>query len=96
VTGGPVWGDASDDLNATMLAWPAGAGPTEHVSDRDVAYVVVTGRATLTVEGEEHELAAGDALIVAKGRRRALVAGPDGVRYATVHVRREPLQIRTR
>jgi quercetin dioxygenase-like cupin family protein len=89
-----VWGAASDDLNATMLEWAAGAGPGEHVSDRDVAYVVVAGSATLTIEGEPHELAAGEALIVEKGRRRVLLAGADGVRYATVHVRRGPLQLR--
>jgi len=94
---GPVWGAESDDLNATMLEWPAGEGPDEHVNDsRDVLYVVLAGAATLTLDGESHELAAGDALIVAKGVRRGLVAGPDGVRYVTAHVRRGPLQITRR
>jgi mannose-6-phosphate isomerase-like protein (cupin superfamily) len=93
---GPVWGAASEDLNATVLVWPAGEGPAEHVNDaRDVLYVVIDGSADLVVDGESRELRAGDALIVEKGARRALTAGPGGVRYATAHVRREGLQIRS-
>lgn len=92
---GPVWGAESEELNATMLVWPPGEGPSEHVNEhRDVLYVVVEGSATLTVDGEPLELRAGEATIVAKGSRRALVAGPGGVRYATAHRRREPLQLR--
>lgn len=94
---GPVWGAESEDLNATMLVWPEGEGPAEHVNDsRDVLYVVLEGRATLTLDGDERILHAGDALIVAKGVRRALVAGPAGVRYVTSHVRRGGLQIKRR
>jgi quercetin dioxygenase-like cupin family protein len=93
--GGPVWGAASADLNATLLEWPAGAGPGEHVTEqRDVLYVVLTGSMTLTEEGETRELAAGEATIVDKGVRRALVAGPDGVRYLTAHLRRGGLEIK--
>jgi len=93
--GGPIWGAASADLNATLLEWPAGKGPAEHVNDeRDVLYVVVTGSATLTVDGEQRELRAGEASIVDKGTRRAVVAGPEGVRYLTAHVRREGLQLK--
>jgi quercetin dioxygenase-like cupin family protein len=91
--GGPVWGAASADLNATLLEWPAGKGPAEHVNDeRDVLYVILAGSATLTVDGEPVELGEGEPTIVDKGSRRALVAGPDGVRYLTAHVRREGLQ----
>lgn len=93
--GGPVWGAASTDLNATLLEWRAGEGPAEHVNEQlDVLYVVLTGSATLTVEGEPRELAAGEATIVDKGTRRALVAGPEGVRYLTAHVRRPGLQLK--
>lgn len=91
---GPVWGAESGDLNATMLVWPPGEGPAEHVNDsRDVLYVVVAGSATLTLDGEPRLLGAGDGLIVDKGVRRALVAGDDGVRYVTAHIRRGGLQI---
>lgn len=93
--GGPVWGAASADLNATLLEWPAGEGPSEHVNEeRDVLYVVVSGSARLTVDGEPRELAAGEAVIVEKGARRALVAGPQGVRYLTAHTRRGGLELK--
>ena len=92
---GPVWGAASADLNATLLEWPAGEGPPEHANEeRDVLYVVVSGSARLTVDGEPHELGAGEATIVEKGARRALVAGPDGVRYLTAHKRRGGLGLK--
>jgi hypothetical protein len=43
---------------------------------------------------EEHlELASGEMVIVPKGRKRAITAGRDGVRYVSVHRRRPPLQI---
>jgi quercetin dioxygenase-like cupin family protein len=93
--GGPIWGAASADLNATLLEWPAGAGPAEHVNEGlDVLYVVVAGSARLTVDDEARELRAGEATIVDKGARRALAAGPDGVRYLTAHVRRGGLEIK--
>ena len=92
---GPVWGAASEELNATILVWPAGEGPAEHVNDaRDVLYVVIEGSARLTVDGAAQELRAGDAIIVDKGARRALVAGPGGVRYATAHIRRGGLELK--
>lgn len=95
MAGGPVWGAESADLNATLLEWRAGEGPPEHVNESlDVLYVVVDGSATLTVEGDSRELGAGEATIVEKGARRALVAGPDGVRYLTAHVRRGGLQLK--
>jgi hypothetical protein len=45
------------------------------------------------VDGEPHALDQGDALILGKGQARALSAGPDGVRYLSIHRRRGPLQI---
>jgi quercetin dioxygenase-like cupin family protein len=95
VSSGPIWGAASEDLNATMLVWPAGGGPPEHVNDvRDVLYVVLEGDAMLTLDGEPRLVQAGDALIVDKGVRRGLVAGANGVRYVTAHIRRGGLQIK--
>jgi quercetin dioxygenase-like cupin family protein len=92
-----VWGAESEDLNATLLVWSAGEGPSEHVNDeRDVLVFVVDGEATITVDGTEHELAAGKGLIVGKGRRRRVTAGAGGVRYLSVHVRRPPLRIQRR
>lgn len=94
-SGGPVWGAASVDLNATLLEWSAGQGPGEHVNEeRDVLYAVLAGSVTLTVDGDPRELAAGEATIVDKGARRALVAGAEGARYLTAHVRRGGLEIK--
>jgi mannose-6-phosphate isomerase-like protein (cupin superfamily) len=90
-----VWGAASEDLNATLLEWPPGEGPAEHVNEHvDVLYVVVSGSATLTVDAELQELSAGEATIVSKGASRALLAGPGGVRYVTAHVRRGGLELK--
>lgn len=94
VVGGPEWGTASEELNATILAWPAGTGPSEHVNaERDVAIVVVEGSLELVQDGERQTLVAGEAAIVPKGTHRKLTAGPDGVRYASVHRKREGLRI---
>ena len=94
---GPLWGTETEDLNATLLAWPAGDGPDEHVnSECDVILVVLAGAATVTIDGEPRLVRAGEALIVEKGRRRGLSAGSGGVRYLSVHRRRAPLQIAPR
>jgi quercetin dioxygenase-like cupin family protein len=91
---GPVWGTESEELNATLLYWRAGEGPPEHVNDeRDVLVVVLAGSAILSTDEDERELAVGEATIIAKGRRRKITAGRDGVRYLSVHRRRPSLQI---
>jgi quercetin dioxygenase-like cupin family protein len=91
---GPLWGTATEDLNATLLAWPAGHEVAEHVNDeRDVLIVVMAGSASVTVDGDVHAVAEGQALLVAKGSSRAIRAGDQGVRYLSVHRRRGPLQL---
>jgi quercetin dioxygenase-like cupin family protein len=92
-----VWGTESEELNATMLEWPPGEGPPEHVNDeRDVLVVVLAGSVTIAIDGNERVLPAGEALVIEKGRSRRLTAGRDGVRYLTAHRRRPPLQIAPR
>jgi len=94
VAGGPVWGQASEDLNATLLVWGPGDGPPEHVNEeRDVLVYLVDGNATITIDDDVRELGPGDAVIVAKATRRRITAGRSGVRYLSVHVRRSPVQI---
>ena len=84
----------SDELNVTPLSWKAGSGPPEHVNEeRDVLVVVLDGSATLSIDGEERELVRGETAVVAKGGRRKITAGRDGVRYLSIHRRRPPLQI---
>ncbi len=71
----------------------AAAGPAEHVNEkRDVLYVVV--RLGDAERGRPGTSSPGEATIVDKGCRRALAAGPDGVRYLTAHIRRGGLEIK--
>ena len=91
---GPLWGTASADLNATLLAWPPGHATPDHVNEeRDVLVVVIEGSASADVDGAGHELRAPAAMIIPKGVGRRITAGPDGVRYLTAHVVRPGLRI---
>jgi uncharacterized cupin superfamily protein len=91
---GPLWGIASTDLNATLLAWPAGHEVAEHVNaELDVLVVVLGGAGSAVVDGDTHDLAAGCALLVERGASRRITAGDGGLRYLSIHRRRGPLQI---
>ena len=91
---GPLWGMASQDLNATLLAWPAGHEVAEHVNEElDVLIVVLGGHGTASVDGAAYHLAAGSAILLPRGTRRRIEAGVDGLRYLSVHRRRGPLQL---
>jgi mannose-6-phosphate isomerase-like protein (cupin superfamily) len=93
---GPLWGMASTDLNATLLAWPPGHEVAEHVNEElDVLVIVLDGHGSATIDGELHDLAAGSALLVPRGTRRRIKADDAGLRYLSVHRRRGPLQIQT-
>ena len=91
---GPLWGMASNDLNATLLVWPPGHELVEDTnSELDVFLIVLEGGGVATVDEQEHALVPGSALLVQKGSSRAIRAGAEGVRYVSVHRRRGPLQI---
>ena len=91
---GPLWGMASTDLNATLLAWRPGHVVPEHLNEElDVLVVVLSGTGTAIIDGEPHDLTAGSALLVPRGTRRQINAGEAGLRYLSVHRRRGPLQI---
>jgi uncharacterized cupin superfamily protein len=93
---GPLWGMASTDLNATLLAWPPGHEVAEHVNEElDVLVIVLDGHGSATIDGGLHDLAAGSALLVPRGARRRIKADDAGLRYLSVHRRRGPLQIQT-
>jgi hypothetical protein len=94
---GPHWGMRSIDLNATLLAWPAGAGVTAHRNkERDVLVVVLEGSAELTLDGVTHAIGAHELVLLPRESERALTAGSNGVRYLSIHLRREPLLPRSR
>jgi uncharacterized cupin superfamily protein len=91
---GPLWGMASPDLNATLLAWPSGHGVGAHVNaELDVLVIVLAGDGSALIDGEAHALAPGSAILIPRGARRAITAGDAGLRYLSVHRRRGPLQI---
>lgn len=91
---GPLWGTATEDLNATLLAWGPGQATPDHVNaERDVLLAVLDGEGVLDVDGREHVLAAGTVVVIPKGCRRRVSAGAAGLRYVTAHLRRPPPQI---
>ena len=91
---GPMWGMASTDLNATLLVWPPGHALAEYVNgELDVLIVTLGGHGHVVIDGAPHDLAAGSAILIPRGSRRAITAGDGGVRYLSIHRRRGPLQI---
>jgi hypothetical protein len=91
---GPLWRMASAKLNATLLAWPPGHEVVEDPgSVLEVLLVVLEGGGTAKVDDRDHELVPGSALLVEKGRTRAVRAGDEGLRYLSVHRRRGLLQV---
>jgi hypothetical protein len=59
-----------------------------------VLIVVLDGSAILSIDDDDqHKLARGEVTLVAKGRRRKITAGRNGVCYLSIHRRRPPLQI---
>jgi uncharacterized cupin superfamily protein len=91
---GPLWGMASGDRNATLLAWPPDHEIAEHTNNElDVLLVVLKGDGVAKVDGQEHALLCGSALLVEKGCSRMIRAGADGLRYLSIHKRRGPLRI---
>jgi mannose-6-phosphate isomerase-like protein (cupin superfamily) len=91
---GPVWGLASEELNATLLSWGPGEGVCEHVNaERDVLVVVLEGSGLVTVDGRQQMLGVHDALLIGKQACQEIQAGAEGLRYLSVHRRRGPLQI---
>jgi quercetin dioxygenase-like cupin family protein len=93
---GILWSTASADLNATLLSWPAGEGVVSHRNpERDVLMVVVAGDGVAEIDGEPHELRAHAAVLIPRGAERSITAGANGLRYLSVHLRRNGLtQIR--
>lgn len=88
-------GDAAD-LNANLVHLEPGSGIGEHVNDEvDVLVVVLDGSGTAAVDGSTPATLGPQVLaLLPKGSRRRIDAGPDGLRYLSVHRRRGPLRIR--
>ena len=89
---GPVFGRELEDLDITLLAWPAGHTVQSHRNEEvDVVTVVLAGEGVAIIEGEVHPLRAGNVLLIPKGVERAITSRSDDFRYLNVHKRRRRL-----
>jgi mannose-6-phosphate isomerase-like protein (cupin superfamily) len=85
-------GHAGEEVNLTLLAWPAGQGVATHINEEvEVVIIVIDGSGRVTIDDTEFEVSAGDALLVPKGCRRAIRSTSDGFAYFSVHRRRPGL-----
>lgn len=95
---GAVWKlEARDrDLDSNIIALPPGGGIAAHTGpDLDVLVHVLAGGGQLTTERGVLDLRPGALLWLPRRSRRQFDAGPDGLRYLTVHQRRQSLVLDT-
>lgn len=88
---GAVWKLRMDDrgLDSNIIVLAAGAGIDAHAGpDLDVLIHVLDGSGRLVNEIAELELVPGDLVWLPRCSRREFRAGPQGLRYLTVHQRR--------
>jgi len=94
---GAVWNIpvAERDLDSNVIALPPGGGIDSHTGpDLDVLIHVLDGSGRLTTElDSELDLKPGDLLWLPRRSRRKFSAGPQGLRYLTVHRRRKALDL---
>jgi uncharacterized protein (DUF2249 family)/quercetin dioxygenase-like cupin family protein len=82
------------DLDSNVIALAPNDGIDAHAgADVDVLIHVLDGNGQLTTEQGEIDLAPGALLWLPKRSRRQFSAGPDGLRYLTVHKKREILPL---
>ncbi len=96
---GALWqlAESGRELDANLVRLPPGAEVGEHQEDAlDVLLVVVAGGGRAVAGGAGLELTPTTVLWLPRASRRALVAGPDGLAYVTVHRRRPGLAIKPR
>lgn len=78
------------ELDANLVALPPGESIGEHVgADVDALIHVVAGTGTLRTEGDDVLLSPGALVYLPRGSRRAILAGSGGLRYLSVHRRKE-------
>lgn len=84
------------DLDSNVIALAPGTTIGEHDGpDLDVLIFVLAGSGQLTTGRGALELRAGTLGWVPRRSRRGFTAGPDGLRYLTVHQRRQALTLLT-
>ena len=96
--GGAVWSIAvrERDLDANIIELPPGDGIDTHAGPEvDVLIHVLEGDGTLRTELGEVPLTAGATIFLPRRAQRGFRAGDDGLRYLTVHRKREALVLRS-
>jgi uncharacterized protein (DUF2249 family)/quercetin dioxygenase-like cupin family protein len=80
------------DLDSNVIALLPNGGIDTHTGpDLDVLIHVLSGSGRLTTEGDIIDLSPGVLLWLPRRSRRRFTAGADGLRYLTVHQRRQAL-----
>lgn len=84
------------DLDSNIIAIPADGQIAAHRGpELDVIIHVLAGSGTLTTERDTVDLSPGALVWLPRGSERAFTAGADGLRYLTVHQRRQSLLLDT-
>lgn len=89
---GVIWSGGETDLNANLVRFAGGEGVAAHVNEEvEILLVGVAGTGVVEVDGRSHRIGPARALIIPRGARRAITAGPGGFAYLTCHRRRAGL-----
>ncbi len=84
------------DLDSNIIAVPPNGAIAAHAGpDVDVLVHVLTGAGRLDTELSPIDLRPGALVWLPRRSRRQIIAGPDGLRYLTVHQRRQALVLHT-
>jgi quercetin dioxygenase-like cupin family protein len=89
---GPLWTQQTTDLSVNLVVLEPGQIIGESVNaEVDVLLVGIAGEGVVEVNGRGLGLAAGRAVVVPKGARRAIRSAGDRFAYLTCHRRRAGL-----
>lgn len=86
--------DPARDLDANIVQLAPDAEIGVHIgAEVDVLLQILDGTGFLITESGSAALSAGDLLLLPRKSRRGFAAGPHGMRYLTVHQRRQSLTL---
>jgi quercetin dioxygenase-like cupin family protein len=93
-SGGVVWSLSTEGFHTNLVVLGPGGSIGAHRNDElDVLLVTLAGSGTVTVDGAAVEVTATTAVLAPRGAERAIAAGPEGLRYLTIHGPRDPMSI---
>lgn len=88
----PAWAQQSTDLSLNLVSLTAGQGIGSHINTEvDVLLVGIDGRGRVEIDGRWRPVRAGQAVVIPKGRQRAMQSEDDHFAYLTCHRRRAGL-----